>query len=206
MKRQDERPKSERGRVYPDIKIVQWMDSDFASYVEVSLGNGQGICSVDRPIATTAEITSQPLTAGFRWTTADTAKLVFGLGAANSAKTLSLGDSYLVASDLIYAWTDGVTFQHVSVPGVPGISWASGLGTVVMRCPGYAFGVGSFRRQPPLLVDPAHFVYAEAAEPAAEVVTDEQGQSWLKLTSQNGTVHTFKRAASRVTDAIPLPD
>ena len=189
MKRQD------NVRDYPEIKIVQWADSDFACYLDVLLSDGKGIYAVDRPIASSAELISQPFDAGYRWTTPGVAKLTFGLGTANSALLLHLGDSYLVRSELVYAWTEGITFHDLNLPSAPGISWATGYGLVVMRCPGYKLDVGgrfASKRHPAALVDPAHFVYAEANEPTADVVTDQQGRSWIKFTGQAAAVHTFR--------------
>jgi hypothetical protein len=82
----------------------------------------------------------------------------------------------------------------------------SGLGTVVLRSPGYQLDLAAWcRRNGYVLADPAHFGYAKLTEPAAEVVTDEQGRSWLKITTQLGYSHTFDRPGAVVADAIPAP-
>ena len=54
-----------------------------------------------------------------------------------------------------------------------------------------------------MLVDPAHFGYAKLTEPAVEVVPDEQGRNWLKVTTQLGFAHTFDRPVVPIADAIP---
>jgi len=197
---------ADKGPGNPKIKIFRWADSDFSACLEVTLRPGGSIGAVERPIATTAEITSQAIAHGFSWTAPTGAKLTFALGGAANASVLTVDDEnrWLVTAELAVAWTDGVTFAPVDVRGAPGLSWVSGVGKLVMRAPGFTLDLASGAgRTGFVLVDPAHFGWVFATEPTADVVVDEQGRSWIKATGRNGTIHTFDRRRSTVADAIP---
>jgi hypothetical protein len=158
----------------PRVRITAFAAGEAKYSLDVKLKAGQSICAARDPLFFSEGLVFSPVAGGMRWVSPGEGELCFGADGADVAKLEVAKGPYLVATELVVLWTDGVRLQREDVPGVPGFARTGGEGQLWVLLPGEKarMPLRVFGGQPDIVVDPARLAWARvSATPAPQRVT-----------------------------------